>query len=150
MSLFGKDHKHTVRRINDEVINSGKFDKFDELFAPDFCDTDRNGTNSRDDVRQGLHEWRVAFPDLFLTIQTIVQDGDTVMWTESQTGTHRAAFMGIPATNRKVQGVLTMHEATFNKDGQMLTHRQLVDEVDWRVQLGLMEDERRGQDQRAN
>lgn len=145
MALIEKDYKDAVRRITQEVIMGGNFDVFDELFAPDFADTDRFGINGRDDVRQGMQEWRSAFPDLSLTNETMVQDGDTVMWTERQSGTHQGEFMGVPATNRRLEGVLTMHEATFNEDGQMLTHRQIVDEITYRTQLGLMDDDRENQ-----
>jgi hypothetical protein len=72
------------------------------------------------------------------------------MWTESQSGTHLGDFMGLPATRRKLQGVLTMHEATFNQHGQMLTQRQIVDDIEWRVQLGLMDDDRLSPDQRSD
>ncbi len=53
--------------------------------------------------------------------------------------------MGVSATIRRVQAVLTMHGATFTKDGQMLTHRQIVDDINWRMQTGVMNDGRPGQ-----
>jgi len=67
-----------------------------------------------------------------------------VRWT-SQSGIHQAEFMGVPATHRRLEAVQTMHEATFNKDGQMLTHRQIVDEIAFRIQLRLMEDDRQSE-----
>ena len=82
-----------------------------------------------------MQEWLFAFPDRSLANETIVQDGDPVRWT-SQSGIHQAEFMGVPATHRRLEGVLTMHGATFNKDGQMLTHRQIVDEIAFRSNWG--------------
>ncbi|HEX2246396.1 MAG TPA: ester cyclase, partial [Arthrobacter sp.] len=46
---------------------------------------------------------RQAFPDLVTTVDAVVVDGAkaAIFWTS--TGTHRAPFMGVPATGRQVQ-----------------------------------------------
>ena len=55
-----------------------------------------------------MQKWRSAFPDLSLRIETIVREGNTVMWTESQSGTQQGDFMGISASHRRLENVLTM------------------------------------------
>jgi predicted ester cyclase len=41
-------------------------------------------------------------PDLHLTIEEMVAEGDKVVWRLTGTGPHRGDFMGIPATQRSI------------------------------------------------
>jgi predicted ester cyclase len=42
-----------------------------------------------------------AFPDMHATLDDIVVEGDKAVVRYTITGTHKGAFMGIPATNKK-------------------------------------------------
>ena len=42
-----------------------------------------------------------AFPDTHITIDDIVAEGDKVVTRYTYTGTHKGAYRGIPATNKK-------------------------------------------------
>jgi predicted ester cyclase len=46
--------------------------------------------------------YRIAFPDLELTIEDQVAEGDEVVTRFTARGTHRGELMGIPPTGRKV------------------------------------------------
>ena len=41
-----------------------------------------------------------AFPDLHLTIEDLIAEGDKVVWRLNSKGTHKGPFMGIPATGK--------------------------------------------------
>ena len=43
-----------------------------------------------------------AFPDLHVTVEDLIAEGDKVVGRNTVTGTHRGEFMGLPATGRSV------------------------------------------------
>ena len=54
---------------------------------------------------------KTTFPDLTLTIQDILQDGDKVVVRAEMAGTQQEAFMGFPSKNRKMAiQVVDIHE----------------------------------------
>lgn len=46
--------------------------------------------------------WR-AFPDLQITIEDLIGEGDRVAWRLAVSGTHEAEFRGVPATGNTVK-----------------------------------------------
>jgi steroid delta-isomerase-like uncharacterized protein len=44
----------------------------------------------------------VAFPDLHLTVEDIIAEGDKVVVRNTVTGTHRGEYMGLPPTGKSV------------------------------------------------
>jgi hypothetical protein len=58
------------------------------------------------DFKQMESEWYDAFPDLHVTIDDMVAEGDKVAIRITWTGTHKGEIMGIPPTNKKVTGSL--------------------------------------------
>jgi steroid delta-isomerase-like uncharacterized protein len=51
-------------------------------------------------VKQFVQIYRTAFPDLKITIEDQVAEGDKVVTRWSATGTHKGDLMSIPATNK--------------------------------------------------
>jgi len=43
-----------------------------------------------------------AFPDLHITVEDMIAEGDKVSWRLLVTGTHQAEFVGIPPTGTRV------------------------------------------------
>ncbi len=60
--------KALVRRLVDQVINGGKLDLVEELFAPELAEP----------VRQAFTSFRAAFPDWREEIVDMVAEGDKV------------------------------------------------------------------------
>ena len=58
------------------------------------------GLEGLKDVLQGM---RTAFPDLIFSIQEQITEGDKVASRFEWTGTHKAAFLGVPPTGRSVR-----------------------------------------------
>jgi len=54
------------------------------------------------DFKQMESEMFDAFPDMHVTLDDMVAEGDKVATRTTWTGTHKGEFMGIPPTNRKV------------------------------------------------
>jgi steroid delta-isomerase-like uncharacterized protein len=97
-------NKALIRRYFDEVTNNKNLAVRDEVYAPSFIRNTAAGPQ-RVDAEQGqqvVAAFLAAFPDLWCTVEDLVAEGDRVVARVTCRGTHRGAFMGIPATDRQV------------------------------------------------
>lgn len=86
-------NKAVVRRYIEEVINQGKVDLIDTLFAPEM----------REQVKQHMADGDTAFPDGHEEIRDLVAEGNTVMARWNFRGAHQGTFLDIPATGKSVE-----------------------------------------------
>lgn len=63
-----------------------------------------------------------AFPDAELEATGIISDGDMVSWRVVGTGTHEGAFLGIPASGKRVR-IQGIHQARIT-EGRLIEHWQ--------------------------
>ena len=92
-----------VRRLMEEVLNRGQTGLLAELVAADHVGHDPLGDHyGPEGLRIVIAEHRAAFPDLRVTVEDIVAEGDKVVRRFTLRGTHGGPFMGIPATGRAV------------------------------------------------
>jgi predicted ester cyclase len=89
-----------ARRVINEVINGGDLAVFDELVAEEYVD--HTGVPDREAYRQLIVESRAAFPDLRLTIEDEIVEGDRWVGRFRWIATHCGDFMGVPATGRQI------------------------------------------------
>ena len=101
---MSETNKTVVRRLFEEVWNKGNLPVTDELFAPNYAHHD----SSTPDVGRGPESekkratlYRTAFPDLRLTIEDIIAEGETVMARWSCRGTHKGDLSGIAPTGKQ-------------------------------------------------
>lgn len=97
-------NKAVAARVFEEIFNQGKLETANEIYAPDFVN---HGLHRDADLKadQGaVREEKHAFPDLQMTVLSMVAEGDlvTVLWVFR--GTHLAAGYGLPfPTGAKVE-----------------------------------------------
>ena len=107
------ENKNTVRRFYDEVLNRGRLDVMEEICSPDFTDnTPARGPGAGlADVKGQIAAWRSAFPDLQVTIDEIIAEGDSLAVRITWRGTHEGEFMGVPPTGKSIvsSGVDILH-----------------------------------------
>jgi predicted ester cyclase len=95
------DARALLRRLFEEVINQGRLEVIDELFAEDFLDHGPLGDIAgRDGFAEMVARWRAAVPDVHCEIDHVVSDGELVGWLVRTTGTHTGDGLGFPATHR--------------------------------------------------
>jgi steroid delta-isomerase-like uncharacterized protein len=102
MKMSGEENKALIRRGFEEVMIRGNFDAIDELFAPTFVNYSFPEAQGREGFKRVMMMFRTAFPDMNITIDDMIAEGDRVATRGSWTGTHRGDFMGIPATGKQV------------------------------------------------
>jgi steroid delta-isomerase-like uncharacterized protein len=99
-----KENKIIMRRALEEVVNKGNLELVDELVAPNFVDhTPFPGLPpDREGIRQTIRMLREAFPDIQVTNEDMIAEGDKVVSRQVTRGTHKGEFMGVPATDKEV------------------------------------------------
>jgi steroid delta-isomerase-like uncharacterized protein len=133
-----QDNSAIVRRFVDEVINQGKMGSAEEFVWEDVVEQvplpgQGPGLEGQKDVLRGM---RSAFPDIEFSIKEQVCEGDKVVSRFEWTGTHKAEFMGVPATGRQVRVwgvVIDRLEA-----GRIKDTRILMDALGLMMQLGAL------------
>jgi len=102
---MSEGNKNTVRRLFEEVWNKGNLQVTDDLFTSNYSHHD----SSTPDVGRGPESekkratlYRTAFPDLRLTVEDIIAEGETVVARWSCRGTHKGDLNGIAPTGKHV------------------------------------------------
>jgi len=97
-----EQNKSIVRRWVEEGWNKGNLAVVDQLYVPDYVQHEPapETVNSSEALKGQVNMYRTAFPDLQLTIEDLIGEGDKVVWRVHSKGTHEGPFMGIPATGK--------------------------------------------------
>ena len=80
--MSAEEHKALVRRFFEEIVNGGNLAVADEIFAPTF-------PGGLEPVKATASMWRTVFPDLQLTIEDMIAEGDNVVARLTIRGTHQ-------------------------------------------------------------
>ena len=90
MSEHAKD---VVRSYFEEVLNGRHLDAVERYFADQ---------RLVEGVRRGCFAYFEAFPDLHVSIDELIGEGDRVFCRSTMTGTHDGEYKGIPPTGRHI------------------------------------------------
>jgi steroid delta-isomerase-like uncharacterized protein len=97
-------NKALAKRLIDEAFNAGRLEVVDEVFSNDFVGhdpalpQDMRGPAAAKELIAG---YRAAFPDIRLTIEDQIAEGDRVVTRWRGTGTHRGELFGIAPTGKQ-------------------------------------------------
>jgi len=134
-------NKAIVRRFHD-ATSTGDLEQIsktiDELVAPEAVihtplPIQATGPQLLKEVFARLH---TAFPDLHITIEALIAEGDKVVSRNTVTGTHHGDYMGIPPTGKPV----VYNEIFILRivDGRIVETWGIVDVFSQMQQLGVM------------
>ena len=99
-----EDNKNLYRRYIEEAFNGGRVELLEQFLAPSyvFHDAPPNVAPGIEGVRQTIRMFHGAFPDLKITLEEMVAEGDLVCARATTRGTHSGQpMMGIAATGKK-------------------------------------------------
>jgi steroid delta-isomerase-like uncharacterized protein len=131
------DHKELARRWFSQVMSEGKTEVIDELCSQDFVDHNPLPGTSPDlaGIKDFVAQIRAAFPDLQMTADDLIEEGDRLAVRSTMRGTHEGDFMGIPASGKKVE-VSNFDFVRFEND-QAAEHWGAIDTDALMEQLGV-------------
>lgn len=119
-----------------EFLNTGDPAIADEVVASDFLERDPlpGQQPGREGLKAVILMIRVAFPDLEWLIDEMVAEGETVASRFTWRGTHRGAFLGVPATGKQI----TVTGMVFDRvvEGQLVESQILMNTLGILMQLG--------------
>ena len=96
-----EDNKALARRGFEETLNQRNLTVLDELHVPDFVYHAASRTiQGREPFKQFMSMLLTAFPDLHVSIEDVIGEGDKVVVRFTARGTHQGDFMGIPSTGK--------------------------------------------------
>ena len=127
-----EDNKEVVQRFPEEFKNQANHGIVDELMTPGFVHhfTDPRLPEGRDGMKAVGQSIVAGFPEVRVTVQDLLADGDRVIERTLVQATHTGEFNGIPATGKSV--TWTEIHIYRMEDGQIA---ELWSEVDF---LGLL------------
>jgi steroid delta-isomerase-like uncharacterized protein len=133
---MSEENKAVLHRFYDEFFNTGNLDVAEEIIAPDcplyfgsmFMGT---GPEAFKQVRAMMHG---GFPDLHLTIEEMVAEGEKVAERLLARGTHEGEFMGVSPTEKRIewQGQAFFHFS----EGKVVECRGMPDMLGLLQQIG--------------
>jgi steroid delta-isomerase-like uncharacterized protein len=93
-------NKALVRRHYEEVLSEGKLDVVDELYAASIS-LANGAAMDREQFKAVAGMMHAAFPDVTVTIQDQIAEGDKVVTRWMAQATHQGDFMSIPPTGKQ-------------------------------------------------
>ena len=133
-----EENKVRFRRAYEEVLNQGDVSVVDELIAPDFFNHAAPPGRDRgpESMRWLATMLRTTFPDLHITIEELVAEGDIVAGRLTMSGTHEESIMGMPPTGHAVRQD-HMHFVRY-RDGKAVEHWGVRDDLGMMQQMGVI------------
>lgn len=134
---MSEQNKMVVHRAIEEVYNQGRLEIVDELVSSDFvARTPSEEHHGPAGIKAYVTALRAAFPDLHMTIDEQVAEGDKVVTRWTARGTHTGTFRGIPPTGR--HGRMTGIDIDRIADGKAVECWTNADELGLLQQLGVV------------
>ncbi|MFC5826895.1 ester cyclase [Nonomuraea insulae] len=139
-----EENKEIVRGFFAEVWNKGNFAYMDTLYTDDFqlnalwqnTSLGGSGTAAREEAKATIARWLDGFPDMHVTVEEQIAEGDFVASRHVAVGTQGKEFMGIPNTGKRgaVSGI------TINRiDGKQVAETWTCwDAAGMMMQLGII------------
>ena len=96
-------NKALIRAHYDSAANAYRPSVIERQVAADFVDHGEPALAGPEGVKAQTRALRAAFPDLTVTIEDLVAEGDLVAVRATWRGTHQGPFRGVPPIGRKVE-----------------------------------------------
>jgi predicted ester cyclase len=98
-------NKAITRQVYQDIFGQGQMSLIDELCAADYIEhvppvTPGQPTRGPEALKALVSRIRTAFPDLRITIDVLLAEGDTVAVRSTWRGTHTGPFGPLPPTGK--------------------------------------------------
>ena len=125
-----------------EAVQMGNFDAFKEVVSAENIDHDPavGQVPGPEGYRMFFTGLRTAFPDMSVTLETLVADEESIAFAYTLTGTQTGPLMGFAPTGKKIN-IRGMQISKF-KDGKMVERWGSSDELGMLRQLGVLKEPR--------
>jgi predicted ester cyclase len=136
-----QDNKAVVQRLFD-AINSGNLDELPQVVAPDAVDHNAvifMQPEGPGGVQEGIRMLLEGFPDLHLSTEELIAEGDQVVARFILSGTNTGNYRGLPAPTQQhfeSEAIAILRVAA----GRVVEIRGTADRLGMLTQLGILPD----------
>ena len=134
-----EENKAIAHRLYEEVFNKGNLAALDDLMSISYVDHNPLGPRQapdREGAKQGLSMLRTALPDLHVTVEDMVAEGDKVVCRLTLRGTQKGEFMGVAASGEQITAALI--SIIRIADGKIVERWGISDKLGLMQQLAVM------------
>ena len=134
--MSSEENKAKIRRIIEEVANKGNMAVADEVIDKNYVYHGSGGQEYKgpEGFKQYMAAVRKAFPDVHMTIEDMVAEGDKVVNSVRMKGTFKGEFMGMAPTGKQVDmSMVNVSRFAGNKEAEAW---QYIDTLSMMQQLG--------------
>jgi predicted ester cyclase len=102
--MSAADNKLLIRKYIDEVINTGNVDKMEDYVSEDYTEIFEGKRHPMgvDGAKEHIPGVRRTYPDLTLTVEHQIAEGEHVATSITARGTHQGTWLGIKPTGKTV------------------------------------------------
>ena len=145
VATLQEKNKAVAMRVFEEILNQGKFQVADEIYAPDFIN---HGLHRNYDLQtdQGAARWeKTIMPDMTVTVDLMAAEGDlvTAVWTMRGTNTARAGWLPATGVKLEVRGITVWRivdgklRDEWTAFDELRIAREVVSQLKWQL-IGLL------------
>jgi predicted ester cyclase len=129
------ENKLLTRRLLEEVGNTGAVDRLPEFIAGD-CRMPQTDMQGLAWFREHLLTFHRCYPDMVITVDGQVAEGDTVVTWWTMRGTHSGDWGGVRATHKPI--LLTGVNVQKVRDGRIVEHFGGSNSLEALLELGVV------------
>jgi predicted ester cyclase len=103
--MSSQENKLLVRRYIEEVVNTGNVDAIADFISRDYVEV-RNNTKHAigiEGAKEHVLGVRRTYPDLHLTVEQQIAEGDWVVTRITARGTHKGEWLGMKPTGKTIE-----------------------------------------------
>ena len=139
--MSAQENKDLARRFMDEVWNKGNLNFIDEVTDPNFVSHDPAGPEDMgggvEGKRRFTEMYRNAFPDIQMSVEDVIAEGDKVVTRWTVRATHQGELMSIPPSGNRVE--VTGISIDRMEGGKFVETWSTYDALGMMQQLGVMD-----------
>ena len=129
-------NKEFIQVFTDDFWNQHNIDAFEKYFTADFIYHPADGDLNGEQYKGLCQVYIAAFPDLHITTDDLIAEGDKVVKVWTANCTNKGDFMGIPATGKSI--VVKGIEMFRISDGKIAELWASADNLGMMQQLGVI------------
>lgn len=137
--MSNEENKLLVRRYYEEVVNTGAVEKVPQFVSPEYSEVHDNARHrlGLEGAKEHVIGVRRTYPDLLLTVEQQIAEGEWVVTRVTMRGTHRGEWMGIQPTGMPLEVTAVNIDRVVN--GRILEHGGAANLLGPLLQAGAIE-----------
>lgn len=132
-------NKKIVKAYIETILNTGDVSNINSFISPDYTEIYQNKHyfSGIEGAKQHITGVRETYPDINLSIDQQLSDGDWVITLYTMTGTHLGSWMGIKPTGRKIKVTGVNIDKVIN--GKIVEHGGAANLFESLLEIGAIE-----------